>query len=156
MRNRLSAHQGEAQNTRLRCPQKAQDAFYGPPCPLLGRGQDEIQDAQKPSRGYREFSEAFEDKLYKARVDAGEFVRDNTFEKSKQEMRKKYKEKRRRYLEETAWQYELFDKMLGELKKENVLLFLKLHSNGASKPMLVLDKYFVEGRRVTAVMGEQA
>jgi hypothetical protein len=45
--------------------------------------------------------------------------------------------------------------MLWELEKENTLFFLKLDRKGAPKPMPVLDEYFVEGRRVTAVMGEQ-
>ena len=59
------------------------------------------------------------------------------------------------YLGEMDWQYKLFGERLRKLEKEIGLLFLKLHLKGASKPMPVLDKYFVEGRMVTAVMGEQ-
>lgn len=111
---------------------------------------------KNPRRGYWEFSEDFIDKLYKARVDAGEFDRDSYFNSYKQYLRANFKEKRREYLEETEWQYKLFDEMLWKLKKENTLLFLMLYSNGASEPMLVLDKYFVEGRRVTGVIGQEA
>jgi hypothetical protein len=53
------------------------------------------------------------------------------------------------------WQQKWFGEILRELEKENALLFLKLYLKGAPEPMLVLDKYFVEERRVTTVMGEQ-
>jgi hypothetical protein len=43
--------------------------------------------------------------------------------------------------------------MLFEVEKKNTLLFLKLYFKGASEPMLVLDKYSVEGKRVTGVIG---
>jgi hypothetical protein len=39
--------------------------------------------------------------------------------------------------------------------KGESLLLLKLYLKGAPELMLDLDKYFVEGKRVTSVMGEQ-
>ncbi len=81
------------------------------------------------------------------------FDRDSSFDKQKQDLRTSYREKKRKYLEETDWQYKLFDEMLFEVEKKNTPLFLKLYFKGASEPMLVLDKYFVEGKRVTGVIG---
>ena len=49
----------------------------------------------------------------------------------------------------------MFEEMLLELEKENPLLGFRLALDGAPKPMLVLDKYFVEGRRVTGIMGHK-
>ncbi len=109
---------------------------------------------KNPSRGYWEFSEDFVDKLYKARVDAGEFDRDTSFERDKQDKRKSYKEKKIKYLEEAGREYAQFDEMLWEVEKEDTLLFLKLYFFGASKPMWVLGKYFVEGRKVIGTMGQ--
>ncbi len=73
--------------------------------------------------------------------------------RKEQDLRTSYREKKRKYLEETDWQYKLFDEMLFEVEKKNTPLFLKLYFKGAPEPILVLDKYFVGGKRVTGVIG---
>jgi hypothetical protein len=121
----------------------------------LLRKCEEEGTLNNPRRGYWEFSEDFEDKLYKARVDAGEFDRDADFDSYKRDKRKNYREEKSEYLKAVRWQDDLFEEMLLELEKENPLLWFRLALEGAPKPMWVLGKYFVEGRRVTGIMGHE-
>lgn len=44
--------------------------------------------------------------------------------------------------------------MLRELREVDPKLAIVLGAGGASKPTTVLNKYFVEGKRVTGVIGE--
>ncbi len=101
---------------------------------------------KKPRWGYWEFSKDFEDKLHRARVDAGEFERDDDFNEYKQDKRDKFREKQREHLRG-------FEEVLSELEKEDPWLYFRLSLDGAPKPMWVLDKYYVEGRRVLGIMG---
>ncbi len=101
---------------------------------------------KNPRRGYWEFSEDFEDKLHKARVDAGEFERDTAFNEYKQDKRDKFREKKREHLRE-------FSEMLSELENEDPWLYFRLSLNGAPRPMWVLGKYYVEGTRVIGTVG---
>jgi hypothetical protein len=109
---------------------------------------------KNPRRGYWEFSEDFVDKLYQARVDVGEFDRDTSFAKEKQDKQDSYREKKIKYLERTAWQHKQFGEMLSQLKEVNTMLFLRLYVEGAPKQMWVLDKYLVEGRKVIGILGQ--
>jgi hypothetical protein len=101
---------------------------------------------KNPRRGYWEFSEDFEDKLYKARGDAGEFERDEDFDNYKQDKRDKFKENKRQYLRE-------FSEMLSELEEKDPFLYFRISVDGAPRPMWVLDKYYVEGRRIIGIKG---
>ncbi len=101
---------------------------------------------KNPRRGYWEFSEDFEDKLYRARVDAGEFERDDDFDSYKQDKRDKFRENKRQHLRE-------FSEMLSELEKEDPFLYFRISLDGAPRPMWVLGKYYVEGTRVMGIKG---
>ena len=48
----------------------------------------------------------------------------------------------------------LFYSILPEVEQQEPKLASILSTYGASKPMLVLGKYFVEGKRVTGVVGD--
>jgi hypothetical protein len=107
---------------------------------------------ENPRRGYWRFSVDFEEKLHRARVESGEFDRDDSFKKHKEEKRLRYREQVREYLSDVDRQKKLFDSMLTELEKQNPNLASTLSAVGASKPTLVLGKYFVEGKRVTGIV----
>jgi hypothetical protein len=108
---------------------------------------------KNPRRGYWHFSEDFEDTLHAARVDSGEFERDASFKNYKEDKRAKRRAQVRGYLERGDRQREFFSQMLLELEQEDPKLAAVLSSVGASKSMLVLDKYFVEGKKVTGIIG---
>jgi hypothetical protein len=122
---------------------------------LLRSCEQEDGTLKNPRRGYWCFSEDFEDTLYRARVGAGEFDRDTSFRKHKEDKRALFRECRRDYFDEAAKQRELFNHMLLELEKADPRLARQLSTVGASKPMVVLDRYFVEGKRVTGIVGEE-
>lgn len=110
---------------------------------------------KNPHWGYWHFSEDFEVAFHRAREDAGEFVRDSNFDDYKKDKREDHREKLREYLEKEGDRRKLFNKVVTELKAVNPKLATILELGGASKPMTILDKYFVDGKKVTGVIDEE-
>jgi hypothetical protein len=50
---------------------------------------------------------------------------------------------------------ELYARMLHELEQEDPMLAATLASEGATRPSLILGKYFVEGKRMKGILGEE-
>lgn len=106
-----------------------------------------------PYRGCWEFSEDFSSKLYRARTEIGEFSADKKFADQTKSIRKRYREGRHENLALLEEQRNLFYQMIEELKLIDPDKANKLEKWGAKKPETILGKYFVEGRRVTGIVG---
>lgn len=85
----------------------------------LLRKCDQEGTLENPRRGCWLFSVDFEEKLHRARDESGEFDRDESFRKHKEEKRLRYREQVREYLSEVDKEQKLFDSMLADVEKED-------------------------------------